>query len=206
MKRCYLPPWVAAVGLLALFLPNARATTVIAPDFDQMVGSSDYIVRAVVKSVTSDWRENPAKPGQRYIGTFVELEVKEVIKGAPPSPLVLDLVGGRVGDQELTIEGAPKFTVGQENILFVKGNGRQIIPLVGMMHGYYPVRRDKRTGQDQVMHSNGKLLYSEQEISLPESALSSPLARDPKARPLTSADFAARIRKSKKFSSREALE
>lgn len=205
MKRCCLPRWLAAFALLAL-LPAARATTVIAPDFDTMVGKSDYIVRAVVKTVTSQWRDNPDKPGSRYIGTFVELDVKEVIKGAPPSPLVLDLVGGRVGDRELTIEGAPKFTVGQESILFVKGNGRQIVPLVGMSHGFYPVSRDKRTGQDQVMRSGGQLIYSEKELTQPGSTISPAPARDPKARPLSSTDFANRIRKSSKFSAREILE
>ncbi len=204
MKRCCPPLWLAALTLLAL-IPAARATTVIAPDFDGMVGNSDYIVRAVVKTVTSEWRANPAKPGKGYIGTLVELDVREVIKGTPPSPLVLDLVGGRVGDREMTIEGAPKFIVGQESILFVKGNGRQIIPLVGMWHGYYPVRRDKLTGQNQVMRSSGKPLYSEQEVSLPESALSPAPARDPSARPLTSTDFAARIRKSKNFTKRDLL-
>lgn len=205
MNRCCLPRCLGAFALFA-FVALARATTVIAPDFDRMVSSSDYIVRAVVKAVTSEWRDNPDQPGRRYIGTLVELDVKETIKGTPPSPLVLDLAGGRVGDEELTIEGAPKFTVGQESILFIKGNGRQIIPLVGMKHGHYPVRRDKRTGQDQVMRSNGKLLYSEQELSLPQSALTTTPVRAPKARALTSADFADRIRKSGKSSPREIVE
>jgi hypothetical protein len=205
MKRCCLPRWLAVFALLAL-LPAARATSIIVPDFDTMVGRSDYIVRAVVKSVASQWRDNPDKPGSRYIGTLVELDVKEVIKGAPPSPLVLDLVGGRVGEQEMTIDGAPKFTVGQESILFIKGNGRQIIPWVGMRHGQYPVRRDKRTGEDQVVRNDGKLIYGEKELTQTESAIGPAPARDPKARPLTSTDFANRIRKSSKFSTREILE
>jgi len=204
--KCYPPlRWLAALALLAV-LPAARATTVIAPDFDSMVGSSDYIVRAVVKSVTCEWRANPDQPGHRYIGTLVELDVKEVIKGTPPSPLVLSLVGGRMEDRELIVDGAPQFTAGQESILFVQGNGRHFVPLVGLHHGYYPVRRDKRTGQDQVLRSNGKPLYSEQETALPESAASAIAARDPQARPLNCADFASRIRKSSKFSAREILE
>jgi hypothetical protein len=200
-------PWLTVLWLALLaFSPVARATTIRAPDFDGMVGKSDYIVRAVVKSVSSGWRANPEKPGQRYIGTLVELDVKEVIKGTPPSPLVLDLVGGRIDDRELTIEGAPKFTVGQENILFVKGNGRQIVPLVGMNHGYYQVRRDKVTGRDQVLRSNGKPLYDEQEVALPESAVTAAPARAAAAVPLTAAEFATRIRKSGKFNTREKLE
>lgn len=190
--------------LLAL-VPAALGTSVIAPDFDQMVGKSDYIVRAVVKTVTSEWRDNPEQPGHRYIATLVELEVKKVIKGTPPSPLILDLVGGRIGDKELTIDGAPRFTVGQESILFVKGNGRQIIPLVGMSHGHFPLRHDKLTGQDLMTHSNGQPLYSEKEIGQTDAASTAPAVRDPQSRPLSPDEFTARIRKSPKFLNSENL-
>lgn len=206
MKYGRISPWSAALGLALLALvPAAFATSVIAPAFDEMVGQSDYIVRAVVKSVTSEWRDNPDQPGHRYIGSLVELEVKEVIKGTPPSPLVLDVVGGRMGDKTLTIEGAPKFIVGEESILFVKGNGRQIVPLVGMMHGFYPVKRDKVSGQAQMTRSNGRLLYSEKEIGQADSTPTAAAVSDPAARPLTPADFAARIRQSPKYLPREDL-
>jgi hypothetical protein len=204
MKRCYPNLWLA-VGVLLTLLPlAARATTVIAPSFERMVDSSDYIVRATVKSVTSEWRDNPDKPGQRYIGSRVELEVLEVIKGAPPSPLVLDLVGGKVGDKELTIEGMPKFVVGEENVLFVKGNGRQIVPLVGMMHGKFTVRRDKRTGRDEVLRHTGDPLYSEQLAAVNGAATAATTARGAKASPLTTTEFTSRIRNSAKFSNRES--
>jgi len=201
MKRCYPNLWLAVCTLLTLVPLATQATTVIAPSFDRMVDSSDYIVRATVKSVTSEWRDNPDKPGQRYIGSRVALEVLEVIKGTPPSPLVLDLVGGRVGDKELTIEGMPRFVVGEDTVLFVKGNGRLIVPLVGMMHGKFSVRRDKRTGREEILRHNGDPLYSEQ---LAATAEGTTVARDAKASPLTAAEFTARIRNSAKFYNRES--
>jgi hypothetical protein len=72
-------------GALALFLAltSGQATTVRPPTFAELVNESDYIVRAKVKSVTSEWRE---KQGLRHIFTFVELEVLEVIDGTPPQP------------------------------------------------------------------------------------------------------------------------
>jgi hypothetical protein len=204
MKLSPPPRWLAVISLLA-FLSVARATIVIAPDFDSLVGSADYIVRAVVKSVVAEWRPIPARPGQRYIGTLVTLDVKEVIKGNPPQPLVLDFVGGRLDGKELVVVDAPAFVVGQESILFVHGNGRSIIPLVGLMHGDYPIRRNTLTGKDQVLRSDGRALYSEQEIGATESAARAAAARDPKAEPLNAADFAARIRKSPKFLHRDDL-
>lgn len=203
MQVCRLPLRLAA--LAAALVSLAHATTVIAPDFDKMVGSADYIVRAVVKSVTPEWRDNPKRPGQRYIASRVELDVREVIKGTPPQPLVLDLVGGRIGDVELEIDGAPKFAPGEESVLFIRGNGRLIVPLVGIMHGHYPVRRDAKTGRDEILRHNGQALYNEQEVALPESAVSA-AATDPKVRPLTAAEFSARIRRSPKYYSRERFE
>ncbi len=191
--RCRFLFWLAACLPLLLSSP-ARATTVVAPDFNRLVNTADYVVRATVKSVASDWRPDPSHPGKSYIGTRVELEVHEVIKGAPPSPLVLDLVGGSVGGETLRIEGAPRFTPGQQSILFIQGNGRQVIPLVGMRHGHYPLRRDPATGRDLVMRSGGRYLYNEAEVSLPENMGSLLQRRDPRAEPLTAAEFAARIR------------
>lgn len=199
MKNCLPSKLLAALALSAL-VTSGLATTILAPGFDKLVNTSDYIVRATVKSVTSEWRDNPEKAGSRYIATKVVLDVQEVIKGAPPSPLVLDLVGGKVGNRELIVEGAPKFAVGAESILFVAGNGRQVIPLVGMHHGHYPVRRDK-TGQDQVLRSNGQALYSESQVSLPEAAMS--VAPAANAQPLTSVEFATRIRKAIKSRANE---
>ena len=76
-----------------LFLGAApvRATTVVPPKFSELVNESDYIVRAAVKSVTSEWR---GVPGQGSIYTLVELDVREVIAGTPPQPLVLEMLGG----------------------------------------------------------------------------------------------------------------
>jgi len=178
-----------ALGLS--LLTRLPATTVEAPDIDSLIGQSDYVVRAVVKSATAEWREHA---GQRYIGTRVELEIREVIKGAPPSPLVLDLVGGRIGEDELAIQGMPRFQVGDENVLFVHGEKRQMLPLVAMMHGVYPILREARSGEAYVLRSNGLPLYSAQDVSLPMNRLSTVKQQNPYARPLTAAAFIRQIR------------
>ncbi len=179
-----------AVGLLLLPL-RSFATSVNAPEFNQLVSSADYIVRAMVKSVTAEWREDK---GRKYIATKVELEIREIIRGIPPQPLVLELVGGRIGEEELVVEGAPKFHVGDEDILFVQGNGRQIFPLVGIMHGRYPIFIDKKTGREFVVRSNGMPLYSEQDVSLPMTILSAVKMQNPKAEPMTAAAFCRKVR------------
>src|SRR5271166_2888957 len=78
---------------LSLLPISGHATTVIAPDFDTLVSQADYVVRAVVKSKAAEWRSDAHG---RHIMTKVTLDVKEIIKGAPPSPLVLVMLGGRI--------------------------------------------------------------------------------------------------------------
>ncbi len=180
-----------AVLCLLLAAPFGRATTVIQPTFDRLVGTADYVVRVKVKSIESSWRDNTAKPGERYMGTAVTLDVLETISGTPPSPLVLDLIGGKVGNEELTIEGAPKFVVGQESILFVRGNGQVYFPLVGLMHGYFPIRRDVRTGTAQVLRANGSPLYSEKELD--PAAAQSTTVHSPQDQAMTPEAFRDRI-------------
>lgn len=145
--------WGRVLGMCAFALGLAcsgGATTVIAPEFSELVNESDYVVRAVVKSVRSEF----ASPGSKTIVTYVELDVKEVIAGKPPSPLVLRMLGGTVGDKRMVVSGAPEFVTGDEDILFISGNGRVFNPLTALMHGRYPVARDKVTGRGYVMRNN----------------------------------------------------
>ena len=172
----------------------APATTVVPPTFAQLVNESDYIVRAVVKSVTSEWRENN---GHRHIYTFVELDVREVIAGSPPQPLVLQMLGGKVGDEALTVSGAPKFNIGDEDVLFIQGNGQNISPLFAIMHGRYPVMREKENGREYITRSNKVPLQDTAEVALPMtegSAAAMQLRMKNAAQALTPAQFTQRVK------------
>ena len=179
---------VLALGLLPLI---SRATTVIAPDFDSLVKQADFVVRAVVKSKTAEWRRDGRN---RHIITKVTLDVREIIKGAPTLPLVLEMLGGRIGTEEMVVEGAPGFIVGDEQILFVRGNGRQFFPLVAIMYGQFLVTHDSSSGQDFVQRSNGSPLYNVKDVTLPMTVANA--IGLPAPRPLTAAEFAGKIRAS----------
>lgn len=152
------------LGCLAL-ATFGRATTVNPPEFPQLVNESDYIVRAVVKAVTAELRTMPS--GKRMPFSRVELEVKQVIAGKPPAPLVLEVLGGMVGGRELAIAGVPKFAVGEEEIFFVQGNGKQVYPLVRMAHGRYPIVKEAATGREYMVRKDGAPLRSVSEVSRP---------------------------------------
>jgi hypothetical protein len=152
----------ALAMLVGALLPGiACATTVAPPEFDELVNESDFIVRATVKSVRSEF----SRPGSKAIVTYVELDVKEVITGNPPSPLILRMLGGRVGDKRMIVSGTPEFVVGDEDILFVRDNGKVFNPLTALMHGRYPIARDKDTGRGYIMRNNRAPLKDTKEVS-----------------------------------------
>jgi hypothetical protein len=113
------------------------------------------------------------------------------------------MVGGRVGQDELVVDGVPKFQVGQESVLFVHGNGTNFFPLTGVMHGFFPVRHDARTGTDQMMRYDGRMLYSEREL---DPSVTRAAVRSPQDRPMSPDAFRARIQQQQsEITSREKL-
>jgi hypothetical protein len=53
------------------------------------------------------------------------------------------------------MKGNPgEFKVGDRDILFVEHNGSQFIPLVGIMHGRFHVKRDQ-AGHESVVTNEG---------------------------------------------------
>ncbi|MDP1579308.1 MAG: hypothetical protein Q8M02_03460 [Candidatus Didemnitutus sp.] len=152
------------VAALLSAATTAQATTVVPPEFTELVNGSDYVVRAKVRSLSYEARQHE---GREIIFTHIELEVTEVIVGTPPTPLVLTMLGGRVGDSVMTVEGVPKFVVGEEEIFFVAGNGVNFYPTYAVMHGRYPVRKDKATGREYITRTNGVPLSDVAEVAAP---------------------------------------
>lgn len=200
---------------LGFFALNAAATTVVAPEFDSLVQQAEYVVRGTVKSVVSEWRE---QNGHRNIVTLVEIDVAETIAGTPPSQLVLQMLGGRVGEKQMIVQGAPVFSTGEEHILFIRGNGVQFTPLVALMHGQYPIKKDS-AGRRYIARSDGLPLLNERDVSAPihaaqkaaGSAAIPPAGRagavaENAAAPLTPAEFSARIRVSRQQAAARADE
>lgn len=160
------PLRILALGAMLLAAAAAaRATSVIPPEFSELSANADYVIRGKVKSLTNEIR---LRDGREVPFTLVEVQVSEVIAGDAPAKVVLTMLGGKTSDGgELVVEGAPKFTVGDESILFVKDNGKAFYPLYAVMHGVYPIKRDKTTGREYVARANGLPLAATAEVALP---------------------------------------
>lgn len=151
-------------AMLTVVLPAVKATTVVPPKFAELVAGADYIVRARVKAIRYEAKDRPGKVP--LIHTKVALEVVEAIAGQPPAEPELTVLGGRWGDHELRVEGLPQFEVGQEEVMFVHGNGRVFYPLYAAMHGRYPIKKDK-DGREFVTRTNGVQLDDVAEVAAP---------------------------------------
>ena len=98
----------------------------------------------------------------------------------------------------MEVSGVPKFNPGERVILFVEKNGIQFCPLVGVFHGKFGLRRDEKTGRDNVLMHDGQPLRDVAEIGAGEGAefgpkrakLFIPAVREP----LSADDFKTKVR------------
>ena len=139
-------------GCALLAVASARATTVIPPTFDELVGQAETIFQGTVTDVKSEWA---GEGGQRRIVSYVTFQVDDALKGAPGTSYTIRMLGGTVDGQTMEVSDSPKFKVGDRDIVFVENNGSQFIPLVGIMHGRYRVQLDSTTGEEVVLTNRG---------------------------------------------------
>ena len=146
---------IPLLAVLCAFLAVGRteATTVIPPTFDELVGQAELIFQGTVTDVQSQWA---GEGGQRHIVSYVTVQVEDALKGNPGATYTMRMLGGTVGDETMEVSDSPKFKIGDREILFVENNGKQFIPLVGIMHGRFHLQRDERTGADIVLNNEGK--------------------------------------------------
>ncbi|MFZ9746167.1 MAG: hypothetical protein ACO3G4_05995 [Opitutaceae bacterium] len=186
------PAWLPLLLLCSMTLAS-RATTIVPPDFDGLVDRAGLVVRGEVVGRESTLITRGA---DRAIFTRVTFRVVEAIKGVPPPLLILEFLGGVVGELSLEVSGMPRFEPGSQEIVFVSAGPPTICPLVAMGHGRYRVLRDAQ-GAEFVARDNGRPLHRVEDVSLPLLAPgATPVAaRPPGGRPLSPAEFAGHIRR-----------
>ncbi|HXX42024.1 MAG TPA: hypothetical protein VEI58_07140 [Chthoniobacterales bacterium] len=180
-----------SLSLIAAANPM-RGTTVIPPTFDELVDQADFIFQGEVTTVKSEWIGEGA---QRHIMSYVTFKVGDAIKGSPGQNYTIRMLGGTVDGESMGVSDAPKFEVGDQDILFVQNNGSQFIPLVGIMHGRFHVRRNEG-GQEIVTNHEDEPVRNLARLGNP-NAVELPNEND-----LTPAEFKAAVRSRIESSSR----
>ena len=172
------------LSLISLALPAARATTVIPPTFDELVTKAETIFEGTVTGTRSEWT---GEGSNRHIVTYVTFKIEDAIKGAAGAEYTIRMFGGTVGDQTIEVADAPKFKVGDRDILFVEHNGSQFIPLVGIMHGRFHVQTDANGANEKITKDSGAALANVAKLGQDEVGAANGNA-------MSKADFKAAIR------------
>lgn len=149
LKRQVLP-LLALIGMSLLCARPGYATTVPYKSFDQLVREAEGIIVGTVQQVESSY-----DPTQE-IYTFVTLGQLSVLHGSYHQPtFVLRLKGGQVDQDILTVHGSPRLRPKDRVVLFVRGNGRAIVPVVGWTQGVFRILADAATGRAVVSDHEG---------------------------------------------------
>ena len=145
----------------------ATATTVIPPKFDELVGRAQIIFEGEVTGLQSQWIGEGA---EHRIVTFVTFKVDDTLKGDAASTYSIRMLGGTVDGRTMEVTDAPKFKVGDHDLLFVENNGSQFIPLVGIAHGRFNIQKDS-TGRQFLITGEGQMLADVNQLGVDESAV-----------------------------------
>jgi hypothetical protein len=126
---------------IAIVPLQAQATTVMRVPLDEFVKGCDLIVHALVmkSEVKETTGDNPS------IWTEVRFQVLDVLKGHFTAPeLVIRLPGGAGKNFVISVPGVPRFTPGDEVVLFLEETSDGFKP-AGLGLGVYRVFYDENS-------------------------------------------------------------
>lgn len=129
-------------ALLASFLAASPAygSIVQALDLDDLVEQSDQILLGRVVFSESFQRANGT------LGTWHRIVIERDVRGTASSEqeVIVETLGGQLGDLGMRVEGEPSFSLGERVVVFVRGDGGySAFRPVGMGQGVMRVRMEE---------------------------------------------------------------
>ncbi len=121
----------------AVLAPTAEATTLANLSQEQLVDASTYVLKGTITEVWVEFDEDD------MIWTRAKLAVDTTYKGPDtPSEIIIDTQGGRIGDQEVAVYSAARFSEGEKVVVFLASIkfGTRWTP-VEMFRGKFTIRR-----------------------------------------------------------------
>lgn len=137
------PSWLSSCWLVLCLVAgvasNARASVMEAMDLPDLVNHADRVVMGRVVEVRSDWDET----GMR-IRTRARVQVEETLVGDPAQEVVVERMGGVVGDLGQLVMGEADLGTHDHVLLFLEpvARGKRVFRTVGMAQGCMAVTTD----------------------------------------------------------------
>ena len=144
---------LALVGCLLIVAGSeaAFATTAVVPRDDEMVIESRAIVTGRVTGLST-----AADPKTEFVYTYITLDVSAVLKGQiTEREIVLKELGGETSDRGTMIHGMPRFSPGQEVLLYLNTWPDGSLRVHQGFLGKFNISRDSSTGRMFVERQQG---------------------------------------------------
>lgn len=163
LSRCL--GWHLGLALFFCSHSLASATTVRPPSFDELVQRADrvYHARVVDRSSRVDSHQ-----GRQIVRTEVVVEIIEPIAGEDAGARRhLRFLGGRADGLEMIVDGMPDLGMGDEVVLFERGNGSRVCPIVSWRYGHLRISRAADGGTARVRRADFTPLRSVGDVGKP---------------------------------------
>lgn len=123
-------------ALLIAASVSAGASTILPVDLATLADKAEIVFVGTVVSTESV----PTKDGT-YAFTYVTFDIEQSLKGLSRSgkTITLRMPGGQSGTDIFEVSGAPTFAIGGQHLLFVEGNDKFIVPIVGWFQGKFDI-------------------------------------------------------------------
>ncbi|MFY9731704.1 MAG: hypothetical protein WB723_19460 [Candidatus Acidiferrales bacterium] len=138
-----LAPLALVAASFASIHPPARATTLKRMSVADLSRAAYTVVRAHCITNSTRWDAGE-------IWTFTTFDVEEIWKGSAPAQITVRLLGGNAGNFTSTVSGVPRFSQGEELILFLERTPAQDFSIVSWMQGTFRIGRSHTTGEEIV--------------------------------------------------------
>jgi hypothetical protein len=122
---------------------SLHATTLARLSLNQLAAAADGVARLRCSSTVSQW-------GNGSIWTLATMDVVESMKGNLPAQLIVRVPGGRVGHLTTTVDGTPKFSPGDDAIVFLEKSSAAGYSVTGWVEGTFRISRDPQTSRETV--------------------------------------------------------
>ncbi len=127
-------------GALLLTPGPTTGSVVEALDVDALGARADVVVRGTVAEV------NPYLAGA--VRSEIVLQVAESWKGMAPDVVVVDQPGGRLPDVGTVVFGMPRFTAGEDVVVYLRWPEGGDPSVLGLAQGKFDVGEDGTVGRD----------------------------------------------------------
>ena len=113
------------------------------------------VLRAKLRRLAA-WNEARTK-----IYTFTTLDVSDALKGDPARRVVVKELGGALGDIALEASGMPRFSVGEEVLVFLRRDSEGAYRTRGLAQGKMRLLREPDTGRTYAQADVSGLVWAE---------------------------------------------